>query len=163
MSTSRESGERNCRSARTDVYESGGEGEGEGGGRKIIAGRPPAVRGSRAGVKALRPSGGRCVLFGDPRSLLAVGDHGLTEAEAEITELRGLFRGELRVAFREVLERVIHPLALLFLGGLEHAAAVDVAEELVASAIEKRRSRCVTTQQNPPWNQLGGQFERGRP
>src|SRR5690606_14241500 len=126
--------------------------------------RRPTPRSARESSRrnGLRPSGGRCVLLGQRRSLLAMGDHGLAEAEAEITKLRGFLRGELGVAFCQVLERVIHPFALLFLGGLEHATAVDVTEELVAGSIEEGRLGCVTTQKNPPWNRLRGRFERGR-
>src|SRR5690606_36027412 len=123
--------------------------------------RPTAgARGCRAGARVhgrgQAGSGGGCVLVGARDRIPAVGDHGLADPEAEVAELCGFGRGEVGVPLGEVLDRVIHPLALLFFGGFEHAAAVDMAEELVASPFEERGFLCATTQPGPPGAELEG-------
>src|SRR5690606_2518764 len=140
MSTSRMSGERKWQAARADVYENEGPGRGRGrgrGGGNIEPADGPRTRVSGRRERARPGSGGGCVLVGARDRLPAVGDHGLAEPEAEVAELCGFGRGEGGVPLGEVLDRVIHPLALLFFGGFEHAAAVDMAEELVASPFEE--------------------------
>jgi hypothetical protein len=44
---------------------------------------------------------------------------------------------EIGIALPDVVDRLVHPLPLIVLGGLDHAAAVDVAEQLVACAVQE--------------------------
>ncbi len=44
---------------------------------------------------------------------------------------------QVRVALTDIVDGLVHPVALIFLSGLENATAVDMTEEFVACAIEK--------------------------
>src|SRR5690606_14267617 len=92
------------------------------------AGRGGSVSGSRGVGLVL-------VLRG---TLPAMRDDGLAETQPQGAELFELALGEVGIPLRHELERVIHPLDLLLLGGADDVAAVDVAEELIARPIEQR-------------------------
>lgn len=117
--------------------------------RAAAAGRGPGPCGAGPWRQAASCRGR--VLLGQWCGLLAVRDHGLAEAESEVAKLPCLLGREIGVALGHVLEGVIHPFALLLFGGLEDAATVDMAEELVASAVEERCLVCLSSQNSSFW------------
>jgi hypothetical protein len=66
-----------------------------------------------------------------------VRDRGLAEADADRVQSPQIAIAQVGIALPDVLDGLVHPLPLVLLGGLEHAAAVDVAEQLVACAVQK--------------------------
>lgn len=67
---------------------------------------------------------------------LAVGDHRLAEAKAELAEGADFGLGQVRVPLDHEFNGIAHPFDLLIGSGLDDATAMDMTEQLVASLIE---------------------------
>jgi hypothetical protein len=64
-------------------------------------------------------------------------DGRLAESQADLVELRQIRVGQIRKALAEVLDGLVHPVALIVFGGLQDAATIDVTEELVSSPVHE--------------------------
>src|SRR5215212_2548237 len=100
---------------------------------RVREGRQPAARVRAATCWA----SGRGALGLLARS---VDDHRPAEPQADALQLLQLLLLQRRIALGEELHRILHPLHLLFVGGLKHAAAVDVGEQLVARLVQCGRA-----------------------
>src|SRR5690606_5456097 len=64
-------------------------------------------------------------------------DGGTAEPVSDLVELAQVRVREVGVTLAEVLDRLLHPVALILLRRLENATTVDVAEQLVSRSIQK--------------------------
>src|SRR4051812_42580587 len=92
---------------------------------------PSAGRLPRAPIR----SGRVCVPFGFCGIVGAMGDGGPAEASPDPVQLTQVRVREVGVPLADILDRLVHPLLLIFSTRLENSAAIDVAEQLVAGSI----------------------------
>lgn len=65
-----------------------------------------------------------------------VRDHWLTEPHAQLTELVDVLRCQVGVALIHELQRIFHPLRLLFRKRVDHAALPDRTEQLITCSFD---------------------------
>lgn len=66
-----------------------------------------------------------------------MGDGRPAEPDADLVETAQIRVRQIGIPLPDVVDRLIHPMALVFLRGLQNTAAVDVAEELVPRPIQE--------------------------
>src|SRR5690606_21893595 len=98
---------------------------------------PPAPSRQTRGEREIDASGDARVLHRPGRMTRPVLDGGTAEPVSDLVELAQVGVREVGVALAEVLDRLLHPVALILLRRLENATTVDVAEQLVSRSIQK--------------------------
>jgi hypothetical protein len=73
-----------------------------------------------------------------------VRDGRLTEADADLVQTPEIRVRQIGIALPDVIDRLIHPVSLIILCGLEHTAAVHVTEQFVTGTIKKLLVRQIT-------------------
>ena len=76
-----------------------------------------------------------------------MGNGGLAETDSDLMEVPEIRIRQIGVPFPDVVYGLVHPVALVFFGGLQDAAPVDVAEELVPRPIQELFVRQVILQE----------------
>jgi hypothetical protein len=79
-------------------------------------------------------SANRDVLHGLGRGR-TVCDGGLAKTNADLVEITEIDIGQIGITLPDVIDRLIHPVALIFFCGLEDTATVNVTEQLVTGSI----------------------------
>jgi len=64
-------------------------------------------------------------------------DGGLTKPDSDLVKTLEIHIRQIGVTLTDVVDRFIHPVALIFLSGLEDVAAVHVTEQLVTGSVKE--------------------------
>jgi len=113
----------------------------ENGGRATCA--PPPMSPCR-GVR----SGDRCFLESLRCTRRAMCDGGLAETDADRVETAQIRITQIGEPLPDVVDRLVHPVLLIFLFRLENSAAVNVTEQLVTRSVEQLLVRQITLRES---------------
>ena len=74
--------------------------------------------------------------FDHARGSFAVPDRRLAKTDADVMETPEVTIRQIGIAFPDVVDRLVHPVLLIFLSSLQDAATMHVAEQLVTCTLQ---------------------------